>query len=75
MLGGGNFWNNRKHGSKVPVMQKILIAEFLNVCHSQGMEWNGRRFFYNPYWQFSSIRFPFHTKIFFIILFRISIPS
>ena len=26
------------------------------------MEWNGRRFFHIPYWQFSSIPFPFHTK-------------
>ena len=40
----------------------------------QGMVWNGRRFFHIPYWQFSSIPFPFytknlpfHTKIFFHI--------
>ena len=26
------------------------------------MEWNGRQFFHIPYWQFSSIPFPFHTK-------------
>ena len=26
------------------------------------MVWNGRRFFHIPYWQFSSIPFPFHTK-------------
>ena len=26
------------------------------------MEWNGRRFFHIPYWQFSSIPFPFHIK-------------
>ena len=28
------------------------------------MEWNGRRFFHIPYWQFSSIPFSFRTKIF-----------
>ena len=52
----------------------------------QGMVWNGRRFFHIPYWQFSSIPFPFHTKnlpfhipfhtkIFFDIPFHISIPK
>ena len=49
------------------------------------MEWNGKRFFHIPYWQFSSIplpfhtknlpfHFPFHTKIFFHIPFHTSIP-
>ena len=51
----------------------------------QGMVWNGRRFFHIPFWKFSSIPFPFHTKnlpfhfpfhttIFFHIPFRSSIP-
>ena len=26
------------------------------------MTWNGRQFFHLPYWQFSSIPFPFDTK-------------
>ena len=26
------------------------------------MVWNGKQFFHIPYWQFSSIPFPFHTK-------------
>ena len=30
--------------------------------YQQGMVWNGRRFFHIPYWQFSSIPFPFHAK-------------
>ena len=33
---------------------------FQNAEH--GMEWNRRRFFYIPYWLFSSISFPFRSK-------------
>ena len=57
----------------------------LLITANQGMVWNGRRFFHIPYWQFSSIPFPFHTKnlpfhipfytkIFFHIPFHASIP-
>ena len=35
---------------------------FASLEPGHGMEWNGRRFFHIPYWQFSSISFPFHTK-------------
>ena len=39
----------------------IVLAEFLPQA-GHGMYWNGRRFFHIPYWQFSSIPFPFHPK-------------
>ena len=37
-------------------------VKFLMLPPGHGMQWNGKRFFHIPYWQFSSIPFPFHTK-------------
>ena len=62
----------------------MMITDKVKPGH--GMEWNGRRFFHIPNWQFSSIPFPFHTKnlpfhisfhtkIFFHIPLHTSIPK
>ena len=54
-------WLN-KHVSKSRLFgQNLIYAEEVSKP-GHGMDWNGRRFFLIPYWQFSSIPFPFHTK-------------
>ena len=44
--------------------QVYFVSYFIWIVLSigHGMEWNWRQFFRIPYWQFSSILFPFHTK-------------
>ena len=50
-------------GLIVAIVRLLRVSPTCNYgFHRQGMVWNGRRFFHIPYWQFSSIPFPFHTK-------------
>ena len=37
------------------IMQSVIQAATSDSSAGHGMEWNGRRFFHIPYWQFSSI--------------------
>ena len=74
--------------ANLPMVIQLQVTNINNkhrLPAGHGIEWNGRRFFHIPYWQFSSIPFPFHTKnlsfhipfhtkIFFHIPFHTSIP-
>ena len=52
-------WDNRIISQLDMARQQLFPTV---PTYRQGMVWNGRRFFHIPYWQFSSIPFPFHTK-------------
>ena len=49
---------------KTKTINHISVQRGSGFCQQSGhgMDWNGRRFFHIPNWQFSSILFPFHTK-------------